>query len=229
MPDFRFAGVLFDLDGTLLDTAADLGYALNQVRREEAREALPAAQIRTRVSHGAAALIGLGFPDLDADAREALRQRLLGIYTANISVHTRPFPGIDTLLDELDARAVPWGIVTNKPARFTDPLLRDLGLDRRARSVISGDSTAHPKPHPLPMLTAARALGVEAHECLYVGDAERDVQAARNAGMPCVVAGFGYLDAADDVQAWAADAILPTPDELRAWIAARLIETPACV
>ncbi|MCP5141770.1 MAG: HAD-IA family hydrolase [Chromatiales bacterium] len=228
MSDTDIAGVLFDLDGTLLDTAQDLGFALNTVLREQSRDALPHALIRTAVSHGAAALIRLGFPDLDDATREPLRQRLLAIYADNISTHTRPFPGVDTLIDALDARAIPWGIVTNKPARFTDPLLRDLGLDRRARCAISGDTTAHPKPHPLPMLTAAGHLGVEARDCLYIGDAERDVQAARNAGMPCVIAGFGYFGEDDDPQAWQADAILPTPAALLEWVTARLVLVAPC-
>lgn len=226
--EMRFRGVLFDLDGTLLDTAADLAPALNAVLSEQGRATLPLERIRPSVSHGAQALIELGFADLSTTEREHLRQRLLAIYLANISVHTRPFPGVDTLIDLLDTRRIPWGIVTNKPARFTEPLLKDLGLHRRARCAISGDSTEHPKPHPLPMLTAARHLGVAPQDCLYVGDAERDVQAARNADMACVVAGFGYLGADDDPNAWAADAILDSPQALLDWISAHLIKEPLC-
>ncbi|MCB1735429.1 MAG: phosphoglycolate phosphatase [Gammaproteobacteria bacterium] len=224
----RFRGILFDLDGTLLDTAADLAPALNTVLMEQGREPLSLAHIRPCVSHGAQALIELGFSELGQDEREPLRQRLLETYLANISTHTRPFPGVDALIDLLDARRIPWGIVTNKPARFTDPLLNDLGLNRRARCAISGDSTAQAKPHPLPMLTAASRLGVAPQDCLYIGDAERDVQAARNAGMACVVAGFGYLGDNDDPKTWAADAVLETPQALLDWVRARLIEDTLC-
>jgi phosphoglycolate phosphatase len=214
--------VLFDLDGTLADTAPDLAYALNCVLQQHGRASLPYELIRPVVSHGGAALISLGFgvgPDQASYA--GLRAELLRIYQENLSRETRLFPGMAELLDALEARGLHWGVVTNKPAWLTDPLMRQLGLDARARCIISGDTTANRKPHPEPMLLACQRSGSTASECLYLGDAARDVAAGRNAGMYTAVALFGYLDVQDTPEHWGADLMIRHPDELLTWIDAQ--------
>jgi len=198
--------VLFDLDGTLLDTAPDMGGSLNDLRAEHGIGALPYDTIRPQVSHGAAALLRLGFGVVPSDHHfEALRKRFLDIYRGRLSRETRPFPGMGELLDRLEEESIPWGVVTNKPGWLTEPLLDELGLLQRARVVISGDATPNLKPHPEPLFLASRAIGVSAEQCLYVGDAERDIQAGNRAGMHTAAALFGYIDVDEDVAAWGAD------------------------
>jgi N-acetyl-D-muramate 6-phosphate phosphatase len=214
----RIQAVLFDLDGTLLDTAPDLVHALNQVLLEQGREALPFATARTQVSHGSSGLIRLGFPDLDAHQLEPLRLRLLEIYQGHLAVGTALFPSCQQVLDGLAARQMSWGIVTNKPAFLTDPLLRALGLDAQAGCVVSGDTLPQRKPHPAPLLLAATQMGLPAVNCLYVGDAERDVQAARAAQMPVLVARYGYLGPQDDPDSWQADAYIDSAHEILHWL-----------
>lgn len=211
--------LLFDLDGTLLDTAPDLAHALNTVLGEDGRAPLPYAAIRPRASHGSTGLLMLAYQDAPGSpAFEARRRRLLEVYRAGIATHTRLFPGMADVLAHCERIALPWGIVTNKPAWLTDPLLVALGLARRAACVVSGDTTTHAKPHPAPLLAAASALSCAPRACLYVGDAERDVAAARAAGMPVVLAAYGYLDAGDNPDDWAADARIEAPQELLAWL-----------
>ena len=189
--------VLFDLDGTLLDTAPDMGGALNALRAEHGLAALPAELIRPHVSNGAAALVRLGFPALagePGEAFEALRLRFLSLYAASLCEGTQLFDGGAELLDMLEAAGLPWGIVTNKPGWLTDPLLAQLRLDRRAASIVSGDTLPVRKPDPGPLRHAAAAIGVAEHECVYLGDAERDMLAARAAGMRAVFARHGYFE-----------------------------------
>jgi len=213
--------VLFDLDGTLADTAPDLAHALNEVRREQGLAPLPFADIRPSVSHGATALIRLGFGLAPEEAAfEPLRQRLLEIYREQLTLHTRLFPGMAELLEALEARGLPWGVVTNKPAWLTEPLLAGLGLAARTGCIVSGDSTAKRKPHPEPMLRACRLLGMDQAHCLYVGDAQRDIEAGRRAGMKTLVALFGYLDDDDRPQDWQADGLIRHPAEILHWLAA---------
>jgi len=212
------SALLLDLDGTLLDTAPDMGGALNLLRAEHDLEPLPAATIRPAVSHGAMRLVALGFPEAAGDDFEALRLRFLELYAANLAVGTRLFPGFDTVLDSLEARGLPWGIVTNKPGWLTDPLLAALGLDRRAACAVSGDTLAERKPHPLPLLHAARLLRVEPERCVYVGDAERDIQAGRAAGMTTIVAAYGYISADEDLRQWQPHGVVNAPDELLDWL-----------
>jgi len=214
--------VLFDLDGTLLDTAPDLIRVLNQVRVEQGREPLPYAVARTQVSHGSSGLIRLGFPDLSGDALESLRLRLLDLYAQQLAVGTQLFDGCRRVLDTLRERGLPWGIVTNKPAFLTDPLLTELGLDAEAGCVVSGDTLPERKPHPAPLLLAASRLGIPPVECVYVGDAERDVQASRAAGMPVLVARYGYLGPADDPESWAPDAHIESPLQIIDWLDGKL-------
>jgi phosphoglycolate phosphatase len=211
--------VLFDLDGTLLDTAPDLADALNTVLVEQGHAALPFEQIRPVVSHGGIALIELGFRLERADpAFDALRQRLLEIYRANLSERTRPFPGMPELLDAIEARGLNWGIVTNKPGWLTNPLLQDLDLYGRAACVVSGDTLDERKPHPAPMLYACEQAGSLPAQCVYVGDAQRDIEAGNNAGMHTLVALFGYIQAEDDPHSWAASATIETPAGVLDWI-----------
>jgi phosphoglycolate phosphatase len=212
------AALLLDLDGTLLDTAPDMGGALNRLRAEHGLPALPAEVIRPVVSHGAMRLVALGFPEATGDAFETLRLRFLELYAANLAVGTRLFPGFEAVLDRLESRGLPWGIVTNKPGWLTDPLLAALGLDRRAACAVSGDTVAERKPHPLPLLHAARLVGIEPGRCVYVGDAERDIQAGRAAGMTTVVAAYGYIPADEDPRQWRPHGVVTAPDELLAWM-----------
>jgi len=216
-----YAALLLDLDGTLLDTAPDMGGALNRLRIERGLEPLAPAVYRPVVSHGAARLVALGFPDATGDAFEQLRLRFLEIYARNLAGHTRLFPGIDDVLAELEERGLPWGIVTNKPAWLTDPLLEGLALSHRAACVVSGDTLPQRKPHPLPLLHAAALAGVRPEHCVYVGDAERDIQAGRAAGMATVVAAYGYLSADDDPRSWQPTGIVAQPADLREWMAPR--------
>jgi len=206
--------VLFDLDGTLVDTAPDLGYALNLQRARHGLPPLADDVIRPQASHGARGLLGIGF-DLHPDNAKfaSMREEFLQLYADNICRHSRPFDGILDLLAALDARQLKWGVVTNKPARFTEPLMSILDLAERAACIVSGDTCPQPKPHPAPMLAAAELCGVEPAQCLYLGDAERDIQAANAAAMPALVAAWGYLDAADQPLTWGAHAQIHHPLE----------------
>jgi phosphoglycolate phosphatase len=210
--------LLLDLDGTLLDTAPDMGGALNRLRAEHGFEPLPAERIRPVVSHGAMRLVALGFPAASGAEFERLRLRFLDLYAEHLAEGTRLFPGIEPVLESLEARDMPWGIVTNKPGWLTAPLLEALGLARRAACTVSGDTVAERKPHPLPLLHAAALIGIAAERCVYVGDAERDIQAGRAAGMTTVVAAYGYLSVEDDPTRWQPDGIVSTPDELLEWV-----------
>jgi phosphoglycolate phosphatase len=211
-------GVLFDLDGTLLDTAQDMAEALNRVRAVEGLESLPFDRIRPLVSHGAPGLIKFGFGELEPARYESLRTQFLDFYRAALAVHTRLFEGFDRVLDHLEQSGLRWGVVTNKPGWLAVPLLAELGLDTRCGCVVAGDTLAERKPHPLPLLHAAGLLGLEPRACVYVGDAERDVQAARNAGMIPLVAGFGYLAVGEDPAAWQPEAIFARPEDLIDWL-----------
>jgi N-acetyl-D-muramate 6-phosphate phosphatase len=210
--------VLFDLDGTLLDTAQDFHESLNVLRAEEGLAPLTFETVRAQVSLGGHALVRLGFGVLDADAHEAMRMRLLNIYRKRLAKHTRLFEGGDEMLDALENRGLTWGIVTNKPGWLTDPLLIEVNLHNRARAVVSGDTLAERKPSPLPLLHAAKTLGVNPTECVFVGDAERDAQAAQSAGMYSVIAGFGYIGDDDRADEWFQHGWLDTPLDLLAWL-----------
>jgi phosphoglycolate phosphatase len=214
-------GELLDLAGTLLDTAPDMAGALNQLLVDEGMEVLPYERIRPHVSHGALRLVGLAFGDPDALRFEDLRRRFLDFYRADIAKHTRMFDGFEVVLDTLEAAGLRWGIVTNKPGWLTVPLLEELGLAARSGCIVSGDTLAERKPHPMPLLHAATLLGLAPRECVYMGDAERDVQAARNAGMIPLVAGFGYLGAGEDPNAWQPDAVFGQPTDLLEWLGLR--------
>ncbi|MGB9129318.1 MAG: HAD-IA family hydrolase, partial [Thiobacillus sp.] len=165
-------------------------------------------------SHGARGLLGVGFDLHPDDPRFAsMREEFLQLYADNICRHSRPFPGILELLAELEQRGLKWGVVTNKPARFTEPLMSILDLAERAACIVSGDTCPQPKPHPAPMLAAAELCGATPAQCLYLGDAERDIEAARAAAMPALVAAWGYLDASDEPHTWGAHAQIRHPAE----------------
>ena len=212
--------VLFDLDGTLLDTAPDLADALNAVLVENHRAPLSFQEIRGVVSHGGKALIRLGF-ELDESHPDfqPLRQRLLVLYRDNISRKTWPYPGMSEVLDQLEALGYSWGIVTNKPGWLTEPLLTDLGLFKRAACVVSGDTLERSKPHPAPMFHACEQVGSRPEHCVYVGDALRDIEAGKNAGMHTLVALFGYFQAHDRPHEWHADGVIHAPQDLLDWLA----------
>jgi phosphoglycolate phosphatase len=210
--------VLFDLDGTLLDTARDFHESLNELRAEERLEPLDFETVRAQVSHGGHALVRLGFGRLAPDPHEAMHMRLLNIYRQRLARHTRLFEGGDEMLDAIEQRGLAWGIVTNKPGWLTDPLLVEVKLHERARAVVSGDTLPERKPHPSPLLHAAKTLGVSPGECVFVGDAERDCQAAQAAGMYSLIAGFGYLGDDDRADEWFQHGWLDSPLDLLAWL-----------
>ena len=211
--------VLFDLDGTLADTAPDMAYALNRVRREHDLAPLPYERIRPHVSHGASALIRLGLSLEPHEPRfEPLRRRFLEIYRDHLTRETRLFPGVAGLLDGIERRGMNWGVVTNKPAALTQPLMEQLGLAARAACIVSGDTTAQRKPHPEPMLYACTQAGSRVAQCLYVGDAQRDIEAGRQAGMQTLVALFGYIGADEQPQCWGANGMIEHPLQILEWI-----------
>jgi 2-phosphoglycolate phosphatase len=209
--------ILFDLDGTVLDTAPDMVGALNKLRLERRLAPLPYEGVRSSVSHGAARLVKLGFPDAESEFA-VLQKRFLDIYAGAVSSETRLFDGMDRVLATLAERGLLCGIVTNKPAWLTLPLLEQLGLKPRFACVVSGDTVSERKPHAMPMLHAAKLAGVAADECVYVGDAERDIQAAHAAGMPALVAAYGYLQPDEDWRAWGGDGVIQSPIDLLPWL-----------
>ncbi|WP_420476173.1 HAD family hydrolase [Noviherbaspirillum sp. ST9] len=205
--------VLFDLDGTLADTAPDLAAAMNKVRTDRGLAPTPYEQLRPVASAGARGLIGASFGLKPGDdSYEELRVAFLDTYEGAIAVHTSLFEGIQALLEGLQAQNFAWGIVTNKAARFTDLLVPRIGL-HHAGCVISGDTTPHSKPHPAPLLEAAKRLGISPLECWYVGDDLRDIEAGRAAGMATVGAAWGYCGHAEPAT-WEADAIASSPLEV---------------
>jgi len=203
--------MLFDLDGTLADTAPDLAAALNYVLETEHRDPLPFAQIRPWVSHGAKYMICQGLGEQPPHL-EALWNRLVDFYQANVAVNTRLFEGMDRVLRALDDAQIKWGIVTNKPAFLTDPLVQ--ALDLQCKCVVSGDTLTVKKPDPAPLLYACQQLSVDPAKTLYVGDAERDIEAGRRAQMQTAVALFGYLGAQDFPENWGANRLIDRPIDL---------------
>lgn len=214
-------GILFDLDGTLLDTAPDFISVIEQIRQEEGLPALDEDliyKLRLSVSESTASVIKAGL-NIDAiDPQYPLfRERFIRDYQKILGQYTKPFPGIEDLLRTLEQRQIPWGIVTNKPGFLTEPLLQQQGLYKRAACVISGDSTPTPKPHPAPLLMACQQMQVSANDCLYIGDAERDIIAGNAAGMTTITALFGYIDNIELAKAWAAHHSVHHADEILPW------------
>ena len=215
-------GVLFDLDGTLIDSAPDLAGAANRLRADHGLEPLPLEMLRPMVGSGARGMVGVAFGVVPGVAQfEPLRDAFLAHYERMLLETTAAFAGVDEMLSALEADGIPWGIVTNKATRFTSAIVAGLRLVERAAIVVCGDTTPHSKPHPEPLLHAARAMGVPAEAAVYVGDDLRDAQAARAAGMPILVATWGYLGLGEPVHSWGADALLETPGQVLDWVRAR--------
>ena len=211
--------VLLDLDGTLIDTAADFIRIIQDMCRAENCEVVAADLIRTQVSEGARAMVNLGYPHLEGDDPVFLahRQRFLDLYGADIAVETDLFEGMYPLLDELEARGIPWGIVTNKPRGLSEALLAALNLTERCAVLVCPEDVTRTKPDPEPMYLAARQINLPAEQIIYVGDHPRDIEAGRNAGMYTILAAYGYLPLShkDDLTAWQADCIVNDISELR--------------
>jgi 2-phosphoglycolate phosphatase len=211
--------VLFDLDGTLADTAPDMALTVNRMRVRRGLEPVGPELVRPYVSNGARGMIGAAFgvtpehPDF-----QAMREEFLALYGENLCVESKLFPGMAQLLDQLDADGVAWGVVTNKFERFARPLIEGLGLGSRSAVVVGGDTCPRPKPFPDPLLFAAATMGVAPMRTLYVGDDQRDVQAARAAGMPVVVAGYGYLGDGPPAMFLGADAVVDSAEGIGRWI-----------
>lgn len=223
------AAVLFDLDGTLVDTAPDFHACINRLRVNRGLPAMAYAPIRAAVSDGARAVImAAGFPGLDVEtdaaANEAERLRLafLQEYIAHVADHSVVFSGLDTLLHDLEQRGLPWGIVTNKASTYTRPLLAALGLTVRSSVTVSADEVTHTKPHPEPLFKAANQLNVAANACIYVGDHPRDIEAGRRAGMLTVAVGWGYIHADDSAANWGADVVCDSVADFQQWLTDRL-------
>lgn len=214
--------VLFDLDGTLADTAPDMALTVNRMLERRSLARVAVEDVRAHVSKGARGMIGAAFGLKPEDAGfQELREEFLDLYGENLCVGTRLFPGMDELLDSLESRGLPWGVVTNKFERFALPLMDALGLGSRAAVVVGGDTCARPKPFPDPLLFAARTMRVAPMQTLYVGDDERDVQAARAASMPVLVAAYGYLGDGAPPEAWGGDAIVDSPAAIERWMQGR--------
>ncbi len=213
--DQQPSAVLFDLDGTLIDTAPDFIRCLNILRQQHSLTPLPAEQIRRSVSNGARAMIRVGF-GLEPEHQGYLEKHtaFLDLYEAGVAEETTLFEGMDTLLQELEARAIPWGIVTNKPVRFAAPLIVALGLAERCATLICPDHVAQRKPHPEALFLACQQIRVEPSAAIYVGDHERDIEAGRNAGMRTVAVRYGYIEQPEAVDLWQADVIVDTVADL---------------
>lgn len=207
---------LFDLDGTLLDSAPDMLATVNLMRARRETAPMTLAQIRPFVSRGARAMASAAFPAWTADEVVDAVPEFLEVYAGELGKHCAPFAGISELLEALKAQGSRWGIVTNKPEQLARDLLPMLGWQDRCAILIGGDSLAERKPHPLPLLHAAAVLGVAPSHCVYVGDDRRDIESARAAGMPSVAALWGYRMADDDPAAWQADVMIDAPADLLA-------------
>ncbi|WP_372965561.1 HAD-IA family hydrolase [Marinobacter sp.] len=209
------SAVLFDLDGTLIDTAPDFIRCLNQLRQQHNLEPLAPEHIRRSVSNGARAMVRLGF-NLEPEQDGYLHKHtaFLDLYEAGIAEETTLFEGMDTLLRDLEAKKIPWGIVTNKPVRFAAPLITALGLEKRCATLICPDHVTNRKPHPEPLFLACKEINAEPGRAIYVGDHERDIEAGRKAGMYTIAVRYGYIEQPETVDLWQADTIADTVSDL---------------
>lgn len=215
----RIDGVLFDLDGTLVDSAPDLLAAVNATLADAGRAALDLAELRPVVSKGARAMLAQAFPDEDMAQREARVPAMLAHYANAIARYTRPFDGIEALLTQIENAGKRWGIVTNKSAALANAVVAAMGWGDRSSILIGGDTLPLRKPDPAPLLHACAQLGINPARCVYVGDDERDIQAAHAAGMPSAIALWGYREAHENPLAWGADVAIVHADNLFAAVA----------
>ncbi len=207
--------VLFDLDGTLIDTAPDMAAALEILCDEQQQPRLAFDKVRPIVSDGSVALVKLAFGQTLDEARlEQLKTRYLDIYQNHLAVHSCLFDEMEALLTRLENNNIKWGVVTNKPGWLTEPLMEALDLSRRAACIVSSDSTKNRKPHPEPMYYACKLTRAEPEQCIYVGDARRDIEAGQNAGMKTIVAEYGYIGDDEDTKNWQADYIIQSPAQI---------------
>ncbi len=209
-----FKAVLFDLDGTLVDTAPDMVGVLQEMQRVHGVEPVAYEIGRSHVSHGAVGLLTLAFPEKNVTAQDPLMCEYIDRYAESVCSRSQLFAGMDALLTRLNQAALPWGVVTNKPAYLTEPILEQLALADRIAVTVSGDTLPQRKPDPAPLLHACDIIGVTAADTIYVGDAERDIEAGRRAGMATIAAAYGYIPADDDPQRWGADQIAAGAEEL---------------
>ncbi len=214
----RAKGILFDLDGTLVDTAPDFLHCINLLRQNENRPLLLMETLRPVISNGAQAMIEQSFPEHCEADRNRLKTQFLALYAENIGNHSTVFPTLNTLLDLLDEQNTPWGVVTNKPMHFTEPLLAKLGLLNRCSAVICPDHVTHSKPDPEGLLLACQQLQLTSKECIYIGDHRRDIEAGINAEMKTIGALYGYIDEKDNPKLWSADYLASTPDDILNWL-----------
>lgn len=217
--DFKLACVLFDLDGTLVDTAPDLIASLNRALAAHSFETVAPDAIRPFISYGGAVMVreSVG-ADIDKELQAAILKTMLDHYQSNIAEHTAFFSGMAETLSIIEAQGLKWGVVTNKLKRFTDPLMEALKLTARAACIVSGDTTANSKPHPEPMLEACRQAGVQPQECVFIGDAIHDITAGKNVQMKTLAALYGYLKPGDMPETWGADALIASPEQIPTWI-----------
>lgn len=208
--NMRLKAVLFDLDGTLLDTAPDFINSLNLLLQEQQRDPLPREMIRKTVSNGATALVQLAFPDIRSDSAtfDTMRQRLLAIYSQHLADHSQPFPGINELLRFCQQHQLQWGIVTNKPWVYTEPLIRQMTFPCPPASIVCPDHVKNRKPDPEPLLLACQQLNCRVTEAIYLGDHRRDIESAHNAQMATIACAYGYIEDGDDIHQWRADHVI---------------------
>jgi len=218
--EFNLSCVLFDLDGTLVDTAPDLIACLNKALNAHGFDSIESDSIKPFISYGAAAMINKSVSHTDQVTQNKILETMLALYQDNIAEHSQFFSGIAETLKTIESLGLKWGIVTNKRERFTNPLVNAFNLKDRAACIISGDTTANSKPHPEPMLSACVQANVKPEECVYIGDALHDITAGKSANMKTLAAVYGYLKPDDIPTNWGADALIESPEQLTSWITA---------
>jgi phosphoglycolate phosphatase len=218
MNDFKLSCVLFDLDGTLVDTAPDLISCLNLALNTHGLASVAYEVVKPFISFGAAAMINASQSVCDEQLKAEILETMLTQYQSNIAEHSIFFSGMSETLAQIEAQGLKWGVVTNKRERFTHPLMAALKLTNRAACIVSGDTTANPKPHPEPMLLACKQANVNPQECVYIGDALHDITAGKNARMKTLAAVYGYINPGDKPETWGADALIESPEQISTWI-----------
>ena len=216
--NFNLSCVLFDLDGTLVDTAPDLIACLNKSLIKHGFDEVVSDRLKPFISYGAAVMINKSISNVDEQTQEKILETMLDYYQHNIAEHSRFFSGMAETLNTIESLGLKWGIVTNKRERFTNPLVDAFKLTERVACIVSGDTTANSKPHPDPMLTACAQANVKPEECVYIGDALHDIDAGKNANMKTLAAIYGYLKPDDNPKNWGADALIESPAQLTTWI-----------